>query len=218
MKNQDHSDDFSRNPTNLKRKWYYDHENSMNSPHEAKTVRKTVCYDYENYQPNHQISPTVESASLPYDDAIAKHNHGNAIELSESVEFVNILYENNLLANVQSPIQAEPNFINFETNWNNADILDLDQRNYYYETAVHSENGQQTYHHEQRVGDVPKPQEIQEISNHGQPMTVANHSSRKYFGAAVWSPSNVHHLYHKTELIIDQSQFFFLNKLFKFGN
>lgn len=54
----------------------------------------------------------------------------------ESVAYVNILYDENMLTNVQEVLAPEANYVSFETNWSGTDILDLDQRNYYYETPT----------------------------------------------------------------------------------
>lgn len=179
MKNHEPSDAFLHtNGVNLKRKWYYGEENALNSSQTAKTVRKSVamCYDYENYHPNHQIaSPSIATSLSPisvetnttttYNDVnmTAKIiDASNEMELNESVEYVNILYENNLLSSVENPIVTEPNYINFDTNWNNADILDLDQRNFYYETATVTAD----HHHHQQ-------QQVQSLQHH-------NHTDQIY--------------------------------------
>lgn len=220
MKNQDHNIDYSINTTNnLKRKWYYEQENSINTSQSAKTMRKSMCYDYENYQPNHQLSPvsvavpqsahqpqqdeqhlppppppatSSSSTQLTYtvDTSMTKMDHSRNIELNESVEYVNILYDNNLLSSVQSPIVTEPNFINFETNWNSADILDLDQREYYYETTVQNDHTnatnavEQIYQENGKLNDEQNHAEIQEqiniaTANVATEAQLTTHSSRK---------------------------------------
>lgn len=169
MKNHETIDDFSQtNGTNLKRKWYYGDENALNSTQMAKTIRKsvTMCYDYENYNPNHQVaSPSMPAISqIPSSSAsiemtatntntISYHDMNispkiidqstNDIDLNDGVEYVNILYENSLLSTVDNPIMTEPNYINFDTNWSNADILDLDQRDFYYETTTIADDDHQ---------------------------------------------------------------------------
>lgn len=130
MKNQETTED-SRLDLN-KRKWFYSEQNNAYSNYSDDPSAKKCTtangsgggnYDYENYQPNHQLSP-ANVVGL------------NGMEMSENIEYVNILYDENLLSGVQAAQAADPNYINFEPNWNNADILDLDQRNYYYETTV----------------------------------------------------------------------------------
>lgn len=216
MKNQDHNIEYTINTANnLKRKWYYDQESSINTSQSAKTIRKSLCYDYENYQPNHQLSPvsvavpqsaqhpqqeeqhlppppatSSSSTQLTYtvDTTMTKMDHSHNIELNESVEYVNILYDNNLLSSVQSPIITEPNFINFETNWNSADILDLDQREYYYETTVQNDHAsataEQMYHENGKLSDEQAHIEMQEhinmpTVNVATPAQSATESSRK---------------------------------------
>lgn len=183
MKNQDHSDEFSHGTINAKRKWYFDQENILNSPQDAKTLRKSVGYDYENYQPNHQIASTVLTTStISYNDNMNKLDHNNDIELSESVEYVNILYENNLLSSVQSPITTESNYINFEANWTNTDILDLDERNYYYEAETPCDqrpNVEQIYHPDGNQNDPAKQLELQDQLSVPTVVTTQIESSRK---------------------------------------
>lgn len=77
----------------------------------------------------------------------------NAMEIGENIEYVNILYEDDLLTSIQAPVATESHYINFEPpNWGNADILDLDQRNYYYEVNnantinLSNLNGQMSHH------------------------------------------------------------------------
>lgn len=57
----------------------------------------------------------------------------------ETVEYVNIMFDNNLLP-VQNQIISEPNYYTDDelnsANWNNVDLLDLDQRNLFFETAT----------------------------------------------------------------------------------
>lgn len=79
----------------------------------------------------------------------------NAMEIGENIEYVNILYEDDLLTSIQAPVATESHYINFEPpNWGNADILDLDQRNYYYEVNnantinLSNLNGQMSHHNE----------------------------------------------------------------------
>lgn len=79
----------------------------------------------------------------------------NAMEIGENIEYVNILYEDDLLTSIQAPVATESHYINFEPpNWGNADILDLDQRNYYYEVnnantiSLSNLNGQMSHHNE----------------------------------------------------------------------
>lgn len=137
MKNQEQIENhrFDSN----KRKWYYSDPNSYanyQEEHGDKNIAKKcmTVYDYENYQPNHQLSPNGQHFPLVND--ISKQTQElNSMELSENIEYVNILYDDSLLTGIQAPTVTESNYINFEPNWNNADILDLDQRNYYYETT-----------------------------------------------------------------------------------
>lgn len=151
MKNQEPTDD-SRLDAH-KRKWFYSEQNNAFANYaDDSTAKKCITsngsgsggnYDYENYQPNHQLSPSnavgqsTSSSSLAMVNEMCKNTHElNGMELSENIEYVSILYDENLMTGVQAAQATDPNYINFEPNWNNADILDLDQRNYYYETTV----------------------------------------------------------------------------------
>lgn len=164
MKNQEPAEDNRLD--SHKRKWFYSEQNNVytNYPDESNAKKCLTAndsgngggnYDYENYQPNHQLSPSNavgQTASLTMVNEMCKSAHElNGMELSENIEYVNILYDENLLSGVQAAQAADPNYINFEPNWNNADILDLDQRNYYYETTVVPNvidlNEQQQHHH-----------------------------------------------------------------------
>lgn len=64
------------------------------------------------------------------------------MEMSENIAYVNILYDENMLTNIQEVLAPEPSYVSFETNWSNADILDLDQRSYYYEAHAVAEGGE----------------------------------------------------------------------------
>lgn len=151
MKNQKTNEDFiNQQHESHKRKWPYNEENSYQNFSMDKndlTKKCMITYDYENnYQ--HSIPTTNGQAQLSntMNNATAICNQQqqpqpqstqilNTMEISENIEYVNILYDDDLLTSIQAPVATETNYINFEPNWGNADILDLDQRNYYYETT-----------------------------------------------------------------------------------
>lgn len=199
MKNQEPSDD-SRLDSH-KRKWFYSEQNAYANYAEDVNAKKCltangnggsggVNYDYENYQPNHQLSPSNaigQSTSLTMVNEMCKNAHElNGMELSENIEYVNILYDENLLSGVQAAQAADPNYINFEPNWNNADILDLDQRNYYYEATVvphvidMSEQHQHPAHHQ--------PQQTDQMCQLPRPV----HHPEQYADASMQSQQNVY--------------------------
>lgn len=169
MKNQDSSIDFNVHPEAQKRKWPYSESNSTYTSYsgdEGVNAKKTMTtYNYDHFQPNHQyiISTSSNGQEQSSNDGSLNCNQQsaqmlNTMEISENIEYVNILYEEDLLTSIQAPVATETNFINFEPNWGNADILDLDQRNFYYEptsntTTVHLNhmNEQLSQHTEQNT-------------------------------------------------------------------
>lgn len=169
MKNQASSADFNGHHEAQKRKWSYSESNSYTNYSVDKDViaKKSMnSYNYDNFQPSHQyiISTTTTNGQEQQNDttddgSVNCHQQTtqmlNTMEITENIEYVNILYEDDLLTSIQAPVATETNYINFEPNWGNADILDLDQRNYYYETSntntVHLNhlNGQLSQQNEQ---------------------------------------------------------------------
>lgn len=219
MKNQETVED-SRLDSH-KRKWYYSEQNNAYANYADETNAKKCIttngsggegganYDYENYQPNHQLSPSNavgQSTSLTMVNEMCKNPHElNGMELSENIEYVNILYDENLLSGVQAAQAADPNYINFEPNWNNADILDLDQRNYYYETTVvpnvidmAEQQHHQPHHQQQHQGDqmcqLSQPVHHQEqypetaMQSHSQPNMYIENSERREIAASAIAP------------------------------
>lgn len=165
MKNQDISvSDFDGQHEAQKRKWPYNGESNGNSyaiytnDKGVNAKKPMTTYDYDNFQPNHQyIISNASNGHEPSQNALSTNDGGdddgslmncaqpattqmmlNTMEISENIEYVNILYEDELLTSIQAPVATETNYINFEPNWSNADILDLDQRHFYYETSNNS--------------------------------------------------------------------------------
>lgn len=163
MKNQESNERFENGTGSIaqKRKWPYSDANTYSYVIDKGSAAKkcAITYDYENYQPNHQFSASAPPTSSSNDQRVLQTTHDtittngqnhqsqplahNTMELSENIEYVNILYEDNLLTGIQAPVATETNYINFDSNWNNTDILDLDQRNYYYETTTANVDVQQ---------------------------------------------------------------------------
>lgn len=153
MKNQENHSLHSTHEAQ-KRKWCYENEHFSAADCSEKSYKRTpiISYDYENYQPNHQIAEqqhqqsqqqqqqqqqTMPPSSINIVNNKPQNQHLNDYDLTDAnIEYVNILYEDDLLVGVQAPIVTEQSYINFEPNWNNADILDLDQRNYCYEATI----------------------------------------------------------------------------------
>lgn len=163
MKNQDNLTDFNGHHEAHKRKWPYSESNSYTNYTDNNDIvakKSMTSYNYENFQPNQYIISTngQEQHNDSNDGTVNCSQQQtqmiNTMEISENIEYVNILYEDDLLTSIQAPVATETNYIQFETNWGNADILDLDQRNYYYETStantiqLNNLNGQLTHHNE----------------------------------------------------------------------
>lgn len=206
MKNQETSEDGRTD--SHKRKWFYSEQNNAYTNYaDDPSAKKCLTangsgggganYDYENYQPNHQLSPSNavggQSTTMTMVNELCKNAHELAsMELSENIEYVNILYDENLLSGVQAAQAADPNYINFEPNWNNADILDLDQRNYYYETTVVpnvidlNEQHQQHHHHQQQH---PQHHQGEQMCQVGQ---TSVHHQEQYSETAMQSQPNLY--------------------------
>lgn len=149
MKNQESSGDFNGHHEAQKRKWPYGEANSYITSFPDKSIVAKKCmttYNYDNFQANHQyiissspLNGQEQPNEIPNETTVNCNQSAaqmlNSMEISENIEYVNILYEDDLLTSIQAPVATETNYINFEPNWGNADILDLDQRNYYYETT-----------------------------------------------------------------------------------
>lgn len=136
MKNQEPTANHDTHPDAQKRKWPYS-DNGSFEPYPSDTLppaKKFIAgtaFDY--YQPTQQYQMIATDTQ---DQRIQQHCETaqliDSMEMNENIEYVNILYDDDLLSNMQAPVATETNYINFEPNWSNADILDLDQRNYFY--------------------------------------------------------------------------------------
>lgn len=206
MKNQENSTDFNGHHHEAqKRKWPYSEANSYGNylaSDKGVIAKKTMTtYNYDNFQSNQQY---IISTSLNDQDQRNDSNDDgsvnaqqtstqmlNTMEISENIEYVNILYEDDLLTSIQAPVATETNYINFEPNWNNADILDLDQRNFYYhdgnnsnttttvnlnhlngqlsqpnnETTIHVQHQHHQLHHSQQIESQQNLQMTEQLSN-----------------------------------------------------
>lgn len=198
MKNQSNSANFNghHNHETQKRKWPYAESNSYNYAGDKGIVAKKsmTTYNYDNFQPNYIISSNGQEQRHDSVDASVNCSQSstqmlNAMELSENIEYVNILYEDDLLTNIQAPVATESNYINFEPNWGNADILDLDQRNYYYENT-------NTVHLSQLNG---------QLSQHNEHDTAINHQQITHDGHLHVTDASNSHIHHVTEYEIVQT-------------
>lgn len=148
MKNQETTPNFDSHHDAQKRKWPYNEPNSFTTySNDDSTVAKkcitNTAFDY--YQPTQQYQ--IIAAADGQDHRIQQQCDTtqliDTMELNENIEYVNILYDDDLLTSIQAPSATETNYINFEPNWTNADILDLDQRSYFYDTThITDLNGQ----------------------------------------------------------------------------
>lgn len=214
MKNQESSAEFNGHHEAQKRKWPYSETNSYTSYTVDKGViaKKSMnSYNYDNFQPNHQyiISTTTngqEQQNDSNDDGSVNCNQQstqmlNTMEISENIEYVNILYEDDLLTSIQAPVATETNYINFEPNWGNADILDLDQRNYYYETS-----NTNTVHLNHMNGQLSQQQNDQETSIHIQQQQQQQHQQMAHSETqSNLQIANNHHIHNVTEYEIVQN-------------
>lgn len=148
MKNQETTPNFDSHHDAQKRKWPYNEPNTYStySNEDSTATKKCItntAFDY--YQPNQQYQ--IIAATDGQDHHIHQQCETtqliDTMELNENIEYVNILYDDDLLTSIQAPAATETNYINFEPNWTNADILDLDQRSYFYDaTNIADLNGQ----------------------------------------------------------------------------
>lgn len=156
----------------------------------------------------------------------------NTMELGENIEYVNILYEDDLLTSIQAPVATESHYINFEPNWGNADILDLDQRNYYYEVNnantinLSNLNGQMSHHNEQeaaiqiqhhqsQIGQNEIQQQCLEvaeqrvnnnhINNHNNNLNNLNNSTNNINNSSSTSTNNNNDIHNVTEYEVIQN-------------
>lgn len=199
MKNQGNSANFIGHPEAQKRKWPYAESNSYANYEGDKGIiakKSMTTYNYDNFQPNYIISSNGHEQRHDSVDASVNCSQQsstqmlNAMEISENIEYVNILYEDDLLTSIQAPVATETNYINFEPNWGNADILDLDQRNYYYENT-------NTIHLNQLNG---------QLSQHNEHDTSINHQQITHNdGHLQITDASNSHIHHVTEYEIVQS-------------
>lgn len=126
----------SNNNLNLKRKYPYDRTDDQC---QEKSVKRIVNL--------HECNDPVTSAAIDSNnvdqqqliiynnDKYLDHNPHNLDHNEVNVEFINIMFDNNLLPVQQNTIISEANFIS-DAGWNSVDLLDLDQSNYFYETTT----------------------------------------------------------------------------------
>lgn len=141
---------------NLKRKCYFDHPSV--DLYEAKTFKRST-YDHPQHHSQHQSHDICVSNEFPNDsisdggvNATIDHeivgekinliyeNVTSANSAHASDQFVNIMFDGNLMP-VSNAVVSEANYVNYsntaelDQSWNNVELLDLDQRNYYYSTS-----------------------------------------------------------------------------------
>lgn len=119
------------------------HQQQHHQPHQQQHSSQLNLLETHQVQQLHHQSQNEE---VIVDYASLEHNkYSNLVQqtcsdnVEETVEYVNIMFDNNLLP-VQNQIISEPNYYTDEelnsSNWNNVDLLDLDQRNLFFETAT----------------------------------------------------------------------------------
>lgn len=221
MKNQDTSGDFNDHHEAQKRKWPYNETNSyINYGDKSIAAKKTMTsYNYDNFQINQQYiissSPSTDQEQRnDTNDPAANCNPStqmlNTMEISENIEYVNILYEDDLLTSIQAPVATESNYINFEPNWGNADILDLDQRNYYYDANsvntvnITSLNEQLTHQTDQNSLHVQQQQQQHQHHpqidpNDTQNLQITEHSANNHMHNTITEYEVIQSVYPEAE-------------------
>lgn len=126
-----------------------DYHQQQQQQHHQQRVHQQPQSSQLNLLETHQVQQhhhQTQNEEIIVDYASLEHNkYSNMVQqtcndnVEETVEYVNIMFDNNLLP-VQNQIISEPNYYTDEelnsSNWNNVDLLDLDQRNLFFETAT----------------------------------------------------------------------------------
>lgn len=121
----------TNNNLNLKRKYPYDQTDDQC---QEKAIKRMVNLHECN-------SDTIDGNNVDQEliiynnDKYMDHNTDHHLNNEVNVEFINIMFDNNLLPVQQNTVISEANFIN-DAGWNSVDLLDLDQSNYFYETTT----------------------------------------------------------------------------------
>lgn len=205
MKNQKSIDGYDSQPESQKRKWPYEDHSYQNFEIEINDQNKKcmITYDYENHY-QHAVptsnTSTHQMNSLTNETVICNQQQHpqqqqqqlqqteqilSSLEISENIEYVNILYDDELLTSIQAPVATETNYINFEPNWGTADILDLDERNYYYETT--NSNAVNLTDLNSQMGQITQQEST---SNHSQQNQHHHHQQQQQYH--VLHPTNSH--------------------------
>lgn len=119
----------SNNNLNLKRKFPYDQTDDQC---QEKSVKRMVdLHDCNNVIDGNNVDQEL----IIYNNDKYMDHHPNHLNNEVNVEFINIMFDNNLLPVQQNTVISEANFIS-DAGWNSVDLLDLDQSNYFYETTT----------------------------------------------------------------------------------
>lgn len=123
----------SNNNLNLKRKYPYDQTDDQC---QEKSVKRIVHECNNDTTTTTTVGHNVDQELIIYNnDKYMDHMHPNNLNNEVNVEFINIMFDNNLLPVQQNTVISEANFIS-DAGWNSVDLLDLDQSNYFYETTT----------------------------------------------------------------------------------
>lgn len=122
----------------LKRKYVNDAYTTVDHS-QAKSFKRTVvplCHSNTDNSNNQMIKDHMQIIQCNSDtNNELSHQINNG---GDQMDYVNVMFDNNLLP-VQNTIIMEPNYINYNdelnsTNWSNVDLLDLDQKNLFFQT------------------------------------------------------------------------------------
>ncbi|XP_037047495.1 forkhead box protein N3-like isoform X2 [Bradysia coprophila] len=110
----------SNNNLNLKRKYPYDQTDDQCHEKSAKRmVNLHECHDAID-------GNNVDQELIIYNNDKYMDHNTNHLNNEVNVEFINIMFDNNLLPVQQNTVISEANFIS-DAGWNSVDLLDLDQ-------------------------------------------------------------------------------------------
>lgn len=135
----------SNNNLNLKRKYPYDQTDDQCLEKSVKRIVNLQECNNSSTAPDvaavagggdgHHHNNVDQELIIYNNDKYMDHINQSNLNSEVNVEFINIMFDNNLLPVQQNTVISEANFIS-DAGWNSVDLLDLDQSNYFYETTT----------------------------------------------------------------------------------
>lgn len=113
--------------------------------------------EHHNNQQNHHNTNHI-SSTLHDKHNINLIQSSCEVQMAHQIEYVNVMFDNSLLP-VQNQIISEANYIDYtvedlnDSNWNNVDLLDLDQRNLFFDNSSNVINTATLQNHYQDKND-----------------------------------------------------------------